>query len=294
VSDSDQFYDEESSLGSCPSSHDSLDDSTDSTMELCAPPTPHQRREMPRLLPQFNGLTQAARSKYLMLNGSRQGEGEAEGAEVASDDDIESIRRPKRQQPKLQAQSQAKGGMSLSQASQRFFPHQDPRSKSIKSVEKSDDDKPLNLTMISMQSPLEEDLVQRRVHAMSTHGIGFIVTKHGIDIRPANYHPTGLFLLCPTLPCPRHLPGSHHRLSFTEEEGVLNEGFMSVDDSSHHSKYDRASTTSSPLSLSQSQHNPAAANLPRLPKKKKKGSPEKEKRFVAQSALRSPVLIMPS
>ena len=50
---------------------------------------------------------------------------------------------------------------------------------------------------------------------------------------------------------------------YVEEEGVLNEGFMSLDDSSHHSKYDRSSLNSSPLIQSQ---NPAAANLPRLPK----------------------------
>lgn len=49
---------------------------------------------------------------------------------------------------------------------------------------------------------------------------------------------------------------------------------MSVDDSSHHSKYDRTSQNSSPLTHS---HNPAAANLPRLPKISnfRKLSPEK-------------------
>lgn len=44
---------------------------------------------------------------------------------------------------------------------------------------------------------------------------------------------------------------------------MLNEGFMSLDDTSHHSKYDRSSANSSPLTQPV---NPAAANLPRLPK----------------------------
>jgi thioester reductase-like protein len=168
VSDSDQYYDEELSLGSYPNSQESLDDSTDSTMELCADHSSQiQKREMPRLISQSNGITQ-----------SKQIE-----CEVSDDDDIEALKSQKRQQSK---QPQMK-----SQASQRFLPHRDPRSKLIKAEEKTDYDKPLNLRTISMLSPIEEDLAQRRVQAMSTHGIGFVVTKNGIDIRAADYHPTG-------------------------------------------------------------------------------------------------------
>jgi hypothetical protein len=245
-------------------------------MELCAAPRPSQeqlqaqqrRGMMPRILPQFNG---SAKAKYLVLDDSSSN---LKDDEAIDDDDVESGKVIKklngRQQPQQLQQSQAQqqrereqqnGKSSQTQTSQRFFPHADRplagggAGATEGGVGKIDYDQPLNLTTISLLSPVEQDIIERRVNAMATHGIGFVVTKKGIEIRPADYFPT-------------------------EEEGVMNEGFMSVDDSSHHSKYDRESATTSPLSLSL--HNPAAANLPRLPKKsqgfQKKPSPEK--RFV--------------
>lgn len=224
-------------------------------MNLCAPPDPcfsqeklqaqHRKNMMPRILPQFNERFRTAateKAKYLVLDGSS-----ALAHEEAGDDDLESNKL--RRNPQQQA--------NKSQSSQRFFPHADRRNRQLtgeaREEGKIDIDQPLNLTTISLLSPVEQDILERRVHAMATHGIGFVVTKKGVDIRPADYFPT-------------------------EEEGVLNEGFMSVDDSSHHSKYDRESAVTSPLSLSV--HNPAAANLPRLQKKSvTQAKPSPDKRF---------------
>eukprot|EP00602_Paraphysomonas_sp_CaronLab_P008797 CAMPEP_0185029608 /NCGR_PEP_ID=MMETSP1103-20130426/16014_1 /TAXON_ID=36769 /ORGANISM="Paraphysomonas bandaiensis, Strain Caron Lab Isolate" /LENGTH=750 /DNA_ID=CAMNT_0027564417 /DNA_START=256 /DNA_END=2505 /DNA_ORIENTATION=- len=81
-------------------------------------------------------------------------------------------------------------------------------------------------------NPVQKEILCRRREAMSTHGIGVVVSARGVEVHPPNYHPT-------------------------EEERVLNEGFMGANDMTEE--------IISPLvSLAV---NTSAANLPRLPKK---------------------------
>lgn len=146
-------------------------------MELCKPPQ-DQLQKMPRILPQFNGQL-TGKPKYLMLNPPNSKD------EYISDgnDDLESnkpFKRPLTKQPQVKTLP-----------GHHFLPHKDRKQTILKQDEMIDYDKPQNLKTIPLLSPVEQDIMERRFNAMATHGIGLVVTKNGIEIRAADYHPTG-------------------------------------------------------------------------------------------------------
>lgn len=162
VSDSEQYYDEESGCGS--TSQDGLDDSTDSTMELCPQTNQSQNQNQNqnqksnlRLSSQLNG-----NSKYIVLNGTNTTKDED-----GSDDDIDSTAKLSQKNLITQNKSLSRGGFG-----QKFHHHKIETKNKIKknSTREVDYEIPVNLQTKTLISPVEQDILERRALSMATHG----------------------------------------------------------------------------------------------------------------------------